>query len=255
MCLSIVDLELYDCIIEPSAGSGAFSDKIPDVLAFDLEPENPSVVQADWLLLDKTQFEKFEKILVIGNPPFGNQGSLAYRFIVESMKFADTVAFILPKGFKKESMKDRIPLNFSLDAELDLDPASFTLEGVSYSVPCVFQVWTKSETLRMKKAKVTTTELFEFVDEAKADFRVQRVGGNAGKAFMTFGVSAASNYFLKNTSNIGTAELVKVINETVFPTVDHTTGPRSLSKGELIECVEAKISAIQSTIGIEEAQW
>lgn len=238
-CLSFLELEKYDCIIEPSAGNGSFSSKIPNVKAFDIAPENDSIAEADWLNLDKTQFHDFSKTLIIGNPPFGTKGSLAHKFMVESMKFADTVAFILPKGFKKDSMKNRIPLNFSLTHESDLRKDSFTLNGENYDVPCVFQIWKKSKTMRHKVIKRNTSELFEFVTEEAADFRIQRVGGSAGKAYSTFGVSPAVNYFLKNTSAYSTEDLIEAINKTVFPTINHTTGPRSLPKGELIECVEA----------------
>lgn len=237
-CLSYLNLDEYDCVIEPSAGNGAFSEKIENVQAFDLMPENDNIQQADWLTLDKQQFDKFEKVLVIGNPPFGTSGSLAYAFIAESMKFADTVAFVLPKGFKKDSMKNRIPLNFELVEENDLPKDSFTLNGADYSVPCVFQVWRKSNKLRNKVIHKTTTELFKFVAKDEADFRIQRVGGRAGKASLNLDVSVNSNYFIKNSGIFSTEMLMKSIDELSFPSVDHTTGPKSLPKGELISCLE-----------------
>lgn len=240
-CLSYIDFDKHDCIIEPSAGSGAFSNKINGIHAFDLLPEDLNIIQADWLKLDKTQFNKFNNILVIGNPPFGTSGSLAYSFIVESMKFSNTVAFILPKGFKKESMKNRIPLNFSLTEEIDLPKDSFTLEGKDYSVPCVFQIWEKTESLRSKILYRNTTELFKFVKKEHADFRIQRVGGKAGKASIDTNSSVSSNYFFKNTSIYSTEKLIEEINNISFPSVDHTTGPRSLPKGELIQCLESKL--------------
>lgn len=240
-CLAYLKLDEYDCIIEPSAGSGAFSTKIPGALAFDLLPENENIRQADWLTLDKQQFSGFNNILVVGNPPFGTSGSLAYSFIVASMEFANTVAFILPKGFKKDSMKNRIPLNFELSYEIDLPENSFTLHGDDYSVPCVFQVWHKSENLRTKILYRTTTELFEFVNKDEADFRIQRVGGKAGTASFNLDVSEASNYFVKNLSEYSNEQLVSSINTLSFPSIDHTTGPRSLPKGELIYCLEQKL--------------
>lgn len=241
VCLAYLNLSEYDCIIEPSAGSGAFSAKIPGALAFDLLPENENIQQADWLTLDKQQFSGFNNILVVGNPPFGTSGSLAYSFIVASMEFANTVAFVLPKGFKKDSMKNRIPLNFELSCEIDLPENSFTLHGDEYSVPCVFQVWHKSENLRTKILYRTTTELFEFVKKNEADFRIQRVGGKAGTASFDLDVSEASNYFVKNLSEYSNEQLVSSINTLSFPSIDHTTGPRSLPKGELIYCLEQKL--------------
>lgn len=246
-CLKFLQFDEYDCIIEPSAGSGAFSDKIDNVYAFDLLPENENIVQADWLTLDKTLFNKFEKILVIGNPPFGTSGKLAYDFLVESMDFADTVAFILPRGFKKDSMKNRIPLNFKLLVEYDLPKDSFTLEGEEYPVPCVFQIWEKSEILRDKVIYKNFTHLFKFTNKENADFRIQRVGGNAGKASLDKEASSASNYFVMNTSEYTNEFLIETINSLLFPSVDHTTGPRSLSKGELIRCIEEKLGIVDES--------
>ena len=240
-CLNFLDTSQYDCIIEPSAGSGAFSNLLKDCFSYDIEPENDNIIKADYLTLDKKVFRNFENILVVGNPPFGSQGTLAHKFLIESMSFAQTVAFILPKGFKKVSMKNRIPLNFCLQGEHDLPLNAFSLKGKQYGVPTVFQIWERSENLRTKDVQRRSTDLFKFVSKVEADFRVQRVGGNAGKAFISTDASESSNYFLRNTSNYSDSALVETINQVVYPTIDDTTGPRSLSKCELIDSIESFI--------------
>lgn len=239
-CINLIDLSKYDLIIEPSAGNGSFSNQIPNVKAFDLKPECDNIIQSDWFLLDKNQFKNFSNILVIGNPPFGNQGSLALKFIKES-SFANTIAFILPKSFKKDSIKNRIPLNFWLEKEIDLPVNSFTLNGEDYSVNCVFQVWNKRDELRIKKKFKTTSKYFSFVDKAKADFRIQRVGGRAGEASKDLNRSTASNYFIKNKSDKTTDEFINIVNSIIFPTLNDTVGPRSLSKDELIREIEKRM--------------
>lgn len=154
------------------------------------------------------------------------------------------MAFILPKSFKKESMKNRVPLNFELEQEIDLPNNSFTLEGIDYAVPCVFQIWQKSHNMRVKTVRKTSTKFFEFVKKGDADFRVQRVGGKAGTASFDLDASEASNYFVKRTTNeYSNEELVNFINDLSFPSIDYTTGPRSLPKGELIYCLEQKIAS------------
>ena len=136
-CISLIeDIKKYDLVIEPSAGSGAFSKNIEQCIAYDIEPEHESIIKQDWFKVDKIQFDN-KKVLVIGNPPFGTNGNIALNFIKESI-FADGIAFILPKSFKKESVKNRIPLNFALKIEQDLPSNSFTLNGNTYNVPCVF---------------------------------------------------------------------------------------------------------------------
>lgn len=242
-CLSNLNLNEYDCIIEPSAGNGSFSSRIPNVHAFDIAPEDDGIEYANWLTLDKSVFKKYTNILVIGNPPFGKQGALAYKFLKESMSFANSVAFILPKSFKKDSTKNRIPRNFFLTFEKDLPEESFTLNGREYAVPCVFQIWVKSKNKKRILQKTSfRTDLFEFTSRERADFRIQRVGGNAGKAFKDVSsCSRQSNYFIKNTSNFDTDCLIQAVNDSDFPTISDTVGPKSLSKGELIRQVEKEI--------------
>jgi predicted RNA methylase len=80
-------------IIEPSAGNGAFSSKIPNCIAYDLEPESDSITQADYLKLD---LPYKEGRLIIGNPPYGSRLNLAKAFCNKSFEIADYVSFILP---------------------------------------------------------------------------------------------------------------------------------------------------------------
>lgn len=245
-CINFIDnINLFDCIIEPSAGDGSFSKQIPNCLAYDIQPEGDNIQQADWLLLDKEQFKRYNNILVIGNPPFGQQNTLAVKFFNESSKIANVIAFILPLSFKKHSIQNRLNLNFHLIKEKILDKKSFTLDGKDYSVPCVFQVWEKKDIKRKPYQNKTTTELFDFVDKNNADFRIQRVGGNAGKASFDLNFSIQSNYFIKNKTCYSNEKLINIINQTIFPELEYTVGPKSLSKTELILTLEEKINNIK----------
>ena len=87
----------------------------------------------------------------------------------------------------------------------------------------------------------TTSSLFDFVDKDEADFRIQRVGGNAGKASFDLTKSASSNYFIKNKSNISNELFVALVNSLTFPSIEFTVGPKSLSKGELVEILEENL--------------
>lgn len=243
-----VDFTGYDVIIEPSSGGGSFSNILQEkfgdkVLAYDLEPESPKIMKQDWFTLDKEVF-KGKRVIVIGNPPFGTNGSLALKFIKES-SFADTISFILPKGFKKVSMKNRIPLNFWLECEIDLDSNIFELEGEDYSVPCVFQIWVKKDKRREKVLYGMNSDFIEFCKKEEADFRVQRVGGNAGKAYLNKDASNSSNYFIRNKSGYSVEELISVINSLKYESIDDTTGPRSISKGEFLKDFHERINQIR----------
>ena len=252
---TVSNLPEYDLIIEPSAGGGVFLKALSlvgvpsnKVKGYDLDPESDDIEKADWFQVNKEQF-RGKRVLVLGNPPFGISGNLAMRFIRES-SFADTIAFIIPRSFKKDSVKDRVPGNLWLVHEEDTPKNSFTLDGEDYDVPCVFQIWEKQESKREVSKKATLSEYIDFTSRQNADFRIQRVGGNAGKASLNLDRSVSSNYFVKNKTDISTEELVAIINKINFKTRDYSTGPRSLSKAELITELEEtlRFSTLSYTI-------
>ena len=115
--LNEITLEDYDVVVEPSAGTGSWSSKIDDCVAIDIAPEHPDIMKGNFLeddfLFD--EMKKENRILVIGNPPFGRIGNKAIKFINKAAEFADTVAFILPRSFRKESLQRKINKNFATD--------------------------------------------------------------------------------------------------------------------------------------------
>lgn len=214
-----------------------------DVYGFDIKPEAEGIKEIDWFLVDKTQFNKYKSILVCGNPPFGQQNSLAIDFFNESAKFCNTIAFILPLSFKKDSIQNRLDLEFHLVNEIILDNCEFLLKNEDIiTVPCVFQVWSKKNEARKPIKLKTVSTLFDFVDKSQADFRIQRVGGNAGKASFDLTKSPSSNYFIKNKTELSNTEFVDFVNQLKFPTIEFTVGPKSLSKGELVAIIEENLN-------------
>lgn len=243
-CLNLLDMSKYDCIIEPAAGNGSFSNEIPECFAYDIAPENENIQKADWLTLDKTIFKPYKNILVLGNPPFGVQNNLAIKFFNESASFCNSIAFILPKSFRKNSVKNKLNLFFHLKQELILEDNYFLINGQKYYVPCVFQVWEKSNHPRKKSKNKITTIFFDFVekDSDNVDIRIPRVGGNAGKASLSLDGSAQSNYFIKNNTLLSNQQLVDEINNLDFLDIQNTVGPKSLSKTELITTIEKNLN-------------
>jgi hypothetical protein len=154
LCLNLVktyiNLHTDDLIVEPSAGNGSFITGIKSLSSnfrfYDLEPDNNEIIKQDYLIFDYNSIkEKFSKIHIIGNPPFGRQSSLAIKFIKKSCEFCYSVSFILPKSFKKDSFKKAFPLMFHLIFEIDLPDKSFLVDGVEHNVPCIFQIWEKKQ--------------------------------------------------------------------------------------------------------------
>lgn len=234
-CIQALDLNSYAEIIEPSAGSGAFSNQIPGCTAYDLDPEDASITKADWFTIDRTRVEG-KKILVIGNPPFGQQNNLAVAFINHAAKFADTVAFILPKSFMKDSVQKLLNPHLFLRSSVILQKNSFELEGQDMDVPCVFQIWDYNPNATRAAVIVPRAAGFKFVKkDANPNLYIQRVGGNAGKAGVDWeNRSEQSNYFVQLDTPADANKFVEQVNNTSFPSRDFSVGPRSLSKNEFL---------------------
>ncbi len=244
ICINLIKKYIHfnqdDIIIEPSAGNGSFITGIKSLSSnfkfYDLEPDNDEIIMQDYLQYDfaKTK-ETFSKIHIIGNPPFGRQSSLAIKFIKKSCEFCDSVSFILPKSFKKESLKKRFPLNFHLVIEIDLPDKSFLVEGEEYNVETVFQIWEKKITNRVANEKLEPMN-FVFVGKTEnPDISFRRVGVNAGIIDTNIdNKSIQSHYFIKFTNGKSIIDNINKLS-TITYEFNNTVGPKSISKQELIK--------------------
>ena len=138
-----------DFYIEPSAGDGAFLELLPESrrVGVDLDPQHPEISKRDFLKWRSNT--RPEETVVIGNPPFGIRGNVALDFLVKSCRIAHSVAFILPRCFRKYALQRHVPSNMRLVMETSLPGDAFRLpSGKPYRVNCVFQVWTSKSNLR-----------------------------------------------------------------------------------------------------------
>ena len=251
LCLTIVKNNIKinkedDIIIEPSAGNGSFINGIKSIINnyrfYDLEPDHEEIIKQDYLLYDfanDIEYDDgfrngFRKIHVIGNPPFGRQSSLAIKFIKQSCGFCDSVSFILPKSFKKDSLKKSFPINFHLITEIDLPDKSFLVNNEEYTVETVFQIWEK----RLYNRNITEKREplnFEFVKKNEnPDISFRRVGVNAGVINKNIDKqSIQSHYFIKFTNNKFIDDNISRLSTIIFD-FNNTVGPKSISKQELI---------------------
>ena len=239
-------IDKSDLIIEPSAGNGAFISNIKllsdNYKFYDLKPEtgpmnlDNEIITQDYLLFDINSIDITDKsVHVIGNPPFGRQSSLAIKFIKKSCEFCDTLSFILPKSFKKDSLKRTFPLNFHLIFEIDLPEKSFLVDSKEHDVPCVFQIWQKKTINRQQTERIEPSN-FKFVKkEDEPDISFRRVGVNAGVIDKNIDEkSVQSHYFIKFTNDKPLDDNIKILSDNVSFEFDNTVGPKSISKQELI---------------------
>ena len=194
-CLKIlndkVDIVNYNIYLEPSAGKGSFF-KLLDKskrIGIDLEPKYEGIKKMDYFSFIP---EKDKTYLVIGNPPFGKISSLAVKFFNKSAKFADCIAFIIPRTFKRVSIQNKLNMNFKLiyNEDLPLKPCCFTPK---MNAKCCFQIWKKTEIPRKIIIYDKTHPHFTFLkhgpkDERNqptppigADFVIKAYGSNCGE--------------------------------------------------------------------------
>tara|TARA_Y100001970_G_scaffold271660_1_gene367373 strand:+ start:487 stop:1314 length:828 start_codon:yes stop_codon:yes gene_type:complete len=229
-----------DIIIEPSAGNGSFINNIKSIsnnyIFYDIQPENNEIIKQDFIQLDSENFKQYDNIHIIGNPPFGRQSTLAIKFIKKSCEFSNSVSFILPMSFKKESSKKHFPLNFHLLIEYDLPSNSFIVDETEYDVPCVFQIWQKKNIYR-EKPEILSPNNFTFVKKNdNPDLSFRRVGVNAGNVSQNIhDKSEQSHYFIKLTKKNIDSNLISILNSIKFDSSEYTVGPKSISKQELIK--------------------
>lgn len=235
-----INISDNDLVIEPSAGNGSFIENIKELSSnyrfYDLEPEHDEIYKQDFLKFDyKKLKQEYTNIHIIGNPPFGRQASLAIKFIKKCCLFSNSISFILPKSFKKDSMKKSFEKHYHLIYEMDLSEKSFLVNGVESDVPCVFQIWQYKEEIRKKMDKKTPLN-FKFVGQKDCpDISFRRVGVNAGVIMKEVNdKSFQSHYFIKFTNNKTIDENIKTLDDINFE-FNNTVGSKSISKPELID--------------------
>ena len=234
--LEIYKEDEFSLFLEPSAGTGSFFKLLPveKRLGLDLEPKHNEIKKLDFF--DYHPLDN-AKTITIGNPPFGKCSSLAVKFFNKAAEFSNVIAFIVPKTFQKQSLQNKLNLNFILKLNIDLVNNSFIFNNKSFEIPCCFQIWERSINSRIINKIILDNNLFVFCKKEKANIAIRRIGRRAGKATSAINeLSESSHYFLNyKFNNISINEFVSIINDINFSKiVNATSGIKSLSKPELI---------------------
>jgi len=135
--------------IEPSAGSGAFSKQLDNCLAYDIYPEDDSIIKQDFLSLSLQE----EEYVTIGNPPYGSRNKLAIDFVNHASNFSKAISFVIPITFLKWSVQSKISKDLKLVYSETLKEDSFTFMGDDYSVRTCFQIWVKRDVKEFEHLK------------------------------------------------------------------------------------------------------
>lgn len=249
-CIDIVGSRFpwmaWDLVVEPSAGNGSFSLRLPvPSVAMDLSPEDPSIALQDFFTYTPPSTAK--NILVIGNPPFGRISSLAIKFFQHAAQWANVIAFILPRTFRRVSVQNRLPLHFHLehDEDIPVEPCSFT---PPMKAKCCFQIWKRREVARPFIPLATEHVDWDFVpfgamDERgqptpppaqQVDFAIRAYGGECGFVQETNlgNLRPKSWHWIK--SNIDKTVLIGRFRSLDYSLSQDTARQNSIGRGELV---------------------
>jgi hypothetical protein len=216
--------------LEPSAGNGSFYTLLPEPkIGIDIKPERSNIIQQDFFTYNSEQ----QNIITIGNPPFGKNSSMAVKFFNHAAKFSDIIAFVLPLTFNKDSIINKLSLDFIMIHNHNIPKNSFTFDNKDYDVPCCFQIWKKVSIPRIITTKSLIHDDFFFTSKEYCDISLQRVGVNAGKISYEYdNKSPSSNYFIK----FNYYDCPNIFNNIDFNHVKYNTaGNPSISKREIVE--------------------
>jgi hypothetical protein len=244
-----INIQEYDYYLEPSAGSGSFYTllDIQKRVGLDLDPKCEGVRKEDYL-----QFvpEKNKKYLVIGNPPFGKVSSLAIKFFNKSAEFADCIAFIIPRTFKRVSIQNKLSMNFTLlyNKDLPLTPCCFTPK---MSAKCCFQIWKRTKIPRVPIKLDKIHRDFTFVKYGpknehnqptppEADMAVRAYGSNCGEIRDTLLSTLSPKSWHWINARIDTEELKKRFTSLNYSISTDTVRQDSIGQQELIQLYKLK---------------
>lgn len=151
--LKTIDISGFESIIEPSAGDGSFLDLLPKEkrVGVDLVKQHSEVIESDFFKWYPDNYSPLfidskSNNMIVGNPPFGKNSNLAIRFFNHGAVFADTIAFVIPRTWRKWSVQHKLDNRFGLYLDATLPFQSFYVDDKPWHrIRCCFQVWSKRE--------------------------------------------------------------------------------------------------------------
>lgn len=203
-------------ILEPAVGSGSLVKLLIgkfDIVAYDIKYYGFQ----DTIVEDFLQVQPQRVDLVIGNPPFGRNATLATKFFNLCCQWSDRIAFIVPKSFRKSSIMDRLNPDFWPILDEDLTSGLFFDfdNDTNRFIPCCLQLWERKNYARKKTDKVInyndyfTTLTKEQALETNGSFAFRGQGASAGRILEGLDHFPSSTRFL-----LGNKELISQIDFT-----------------------------------------
>lgn len=244
----------FDLVVEPSAGNGSFVrqlSNLANVDAIDIAPEDASIRKEDFFRFRPSTV--YRRVLVVGNPPFGRGCSLAIRFFNHAAEWADVIAFIVPRTFRRRSVQNKLCLDFHLvnDMEVPVRPCVF---HPTMSVKCCFQIWQRRAEPRAPLRIPTSHPHWEFLkygplDErgqptppAGASFAIRAYGGNIGeiRATSLHTLRPKSWHWIRAIES--PSVLIERFSNLDFSEAENTARQNSMGRAELVSLYQSYLS-------------
>lgn len=171
--------ENYNFWVEPSAGNGSFYNFLPTNkrIGIDIDPQHHEIIKLDFLDYNCDK----DNVITIGNPPFGYRAQGAIEFFNKAAIFSDTIAFIVPRSFRKAYIINQLNPFFHLADEVLLNTDIFE---PSTKTRCIWVVYKRKAYKRKKVILPTSHPDFKIIKQGKgfnindADFGIRRTGFN-----------------------------------------------------------------------------
>lgn len=185
-----------------------------------------NVVHTDFLIWSPPV--KFD--IIIGNPPYGNNASLAVKFINKAAELGDDILFVLPKSINKTSRMNRVTVDLQLTLNEDLPSGTFP-RGIG----AVIQRWENTGVKREKTKTLTSHPDFSFTTREDSNHCICRVGAAVGKGFKVYDNRSVSTHFMMKVANVEVIEKLDAIQDELIK-AGHafSNGIPSLAKHDLI---------------------
>lgn len=212
--ITVLDTDIF---LEPSAGDGSFTRLLQcyNVVAYDIAPEDDSIIQQDFLALQP----EYTNYITIGNPPFGKRSRLAVEFFNKATTMSKVIGFIVPNTFKKWSVQKNLNPQWKLIYTMDLQSDAFLSKGRDFQANCVFQIWVRGDqpgnNLRLQYSPAIKCPDFDCWQYNATQEARKYVYEDWDFAFWRQGYHDYNNYFTK-ADREQVIEIVNTTNKQMF---------------------------------------